>query len=246
MTGKATMAEEVAISGNVAGFHIRNGREIIVDPAAGADFDLLRSMLLGRIVSFLMRQRGWLPLHASGVVVDEQAVLFLGPCGAGKSTTAAMLHKRGHLVIADDLGAVRVVDEVCRVQPAWPCLRLRSDTTSLLDGLQLPVEPNVGKYRFRLGSGRTRAFFPVKRIYVLQYGDKLSAEIVPRSAAVVSLDGSSFIKRRKMEKEVMANHLRQCAAVSAAMPVRRLIRPQSLEALPEMVRFIEKDIAADA
>jgi hypothetical protein len=242
---KATIEEEVAITCTVGGFHIRGGREMIVDPLPGADPDLLRSVLLGRMISFLMRQRGWLPLHASGVVMDGQGVLFVGPCGAGKSTIAAMLHKRGHMVIADDLGAVRVVDGSCQIQPAWSCLRLRDDTRSLLDGLDLRVEPHVGKHRFHLGFGCSRAFFPVKRIYVLEYGDELRTEAIAPRSAIVSLDARSFIKRWRMGREVMAHHLKQCAAVSEATPVHRLIRPQRLSALPEVVRFIERDIAAD-
>jgi hypothetical protein len=242
---KATMSEEVAITCDVGRFHLRGGREIIVDPLPGSDPDLLRSVLLGRIISFLMRQRGWLPLHASGVVMNEKGVLFLGPCGAGKSTTAAGLHARGHLVIADDLGAVRVVDGVCQVQPAWSCLRLRDDTAPLLDDLELPFEPHVGKYRFHLGCGGTRAYFPVRRIYVLDYGDELRIETIARREAMMSLDARSFIKRWRMSREVMVHHLGQCAAVTEATQVRRLVRPRRLGALPEVVRLLERDVAAD-
>jgi hypothetical protein len=242
---KATMAEEVAITCTVGGFHIRGGSEIIVDPLPDADPEMVRSVLLGRIISFLMRQRGWLPLHASGVVIDEKSVLFLGSCGAGKSTTAAGFHARGHLVIADDLGAVRVVDGACQVQPAWSCLRLRDDTAPLLDDLELRVEPHVGKFRFHLDCGVSRAFFPVRRIYVLEYGDELRIEKMHPREAMMSLDARSFIKRWRMGREVMVHHLAQCAAVSAATPVRRLTRPRSLNALPEVVRFLERDVADD-
>jgi hypothetical protein len=209
----------------------------------GADPEMVRSVLLGRIISFLMRQRGWLPLHASGVVIDEKGILFLGSCGAGKSTTAAGFHARGHLVIADDLGAVRVVDGVCQVQPAWSCLRLLDDTASLLDDFELRVEPHVGKFRFHLESGVSRAFFPVRRIYVLEYGDELRIDTMHRREAVMSLDARSFMKRWRMGREVMVHHLAQCAAVSEATPVRRLIRPRRLSALPEVVRFLERDVA---
>ena len=241
---QTTMVDEVAIPRDLAWVHIRGGREIIVDPLPDADPDLLRSVLLGRIMSFLMRQRGWLPLHASGVVMGGMGVLFMGPPGAGKSSTAAACHARGHLVIADDLGAVRVVDGVGRVQPAWSCLKLCDDAVSLLDGLQLGVERQAGKQRFRLGGIGMPAFFPLNRIYFLEYGDGLRTETIAPPSAMMALDANSFIKRWRMEREAMASHLRHCAAVSTAIPIHRLIRPRSLGALPELVHFLERDLAA--
>jgi hypothetical protein len=115
---------------------------------------------------------------------------------------------------------------------------------SLLDGLRLYVEPHVGKHRFHLGEGATQAFFPLRAIYILEYGDELRAETIAPRSAVISLDASSFIKRGRMGREVLANHLEQCAAVSEAIPIRRLIRTRSLSALPEMARFLEEDLAA--
>ena len=43
------------------------GREILVDQRSGIAPASMRVMLLGRVMaSFLLRQRGWLPLHSSG------------------------------------------------------------------------------------------------------------------------------------------------------------------------------------
>src|SRR5665213_2382780 len=86
---KATMDDEIAFHARGGAFHIKQGREIVLDPPPGVDIGLLRVLLMGRIMAFLLRQRGWLPLHASGIDIDGQAVLFLGASGSGKSTTAA-------------------------------------------------------------------------------------------------------------------------------------------------------------
>ncbi len=104
----ASLDEEFAFNTYAGAFHIKGGCQIIVDPRPGIDPEGLRVILLGRIMAFLLRQRGWLPLHASVVTVGPQAILFLGPSGAGKSTTAAAFHTRKrHRVISDDIGAMR-------------------------------------------------------------------------------------------------------------------------------------------
>ncbi len=86
---QATIEDEFALPLNVGRFHVKGGREIVVDPLPDADPYILRAMLQGRLMAYLLRQRGCLPLHASGVAIGGQAVLFLGESGAGKSTTAA-------------------------------------------------------------------------------------------------------------------------------------------------------------
>jgi HPr Serine kinase C-terminal domain len=244
---RATLEEEFAFPRGLAGFHLREGREIVVDPVPGADPGVLRNVLMGRIMAFLMRQRGWLPLHASCVAVKGQGVLFLGPCGAGKSTTAAAFHARGHEVVADDLGAVQVIDGICWLQPASPYLRLLDDARGVLPGLESRPGIQLGKHHFILnqparGANPANARLPVKRIYMLAYGDKLESAIIPPAPALVWLDACSFVKRWRMERSVLENGLAQCAAVNAAVPLRRLTRPRSLSALPDVVRFIEGEL----
>ena len=105
---KATRWDEVLVN-RFGVFRIINGSEIIADPRPRVDPLVLRVLLMGRVMAFLLRQRGWLSLHACGVVVDGMGVLFVAPSGEGKSTTAAAFCAKGHRVVTDDLAAVRVI-----------------------------------------------------------------------------------------------------------------------------------------
>ena len=87
-------------------YRIAGGREIIIEPNAGAPDRNVRLFLLGSAFGALLHQRGLLPLHANAVEIDGKAVAFMGPSGAGKSTLAAWFHDRGHRVIADDVCVV--------------------------------------------------------------------------------------------------------------------------------------------
>lgn len=90
----------------VGRYLIRDGREIVVEPAAGGSERNLRLYLLGSAFGAVLHQRGLLPLHANAIEIDGRAVAFMGHSGAGKSTIAAWFHDRGYRVLADDVCVV--------------------------------------------------------------------------------------------------------------------------------------------
>ena len=110
---KASVSEEWAIHNPTGTYQIKDGREILVDPIPNADPTAIRLLLLGRMMAYLLRQRGWLPLHAGSVAINGRAVLLLGRSGAGKSTTTAAFHMAGYPVITDDVAPVRMLGDRC-------------------------------------------------------------------------------------------------------------------------------------
>jgi hypothetical protein len=105
----------------VGGFMVRDGCEIFVRPLRGAEPADLRAYLLGSVLGGLVHQAGLLPLHASAIARGEQAAAFLGASGAGKSTIAHRLSRKGYGLLSDD---------VCVVHPGadggalvWPGIR---------------------------------------------------------------------------------------------------------------------------
>jgi len=240
-SGIPSIDEEFAFNTLAGAFHIRGGREIIIDPLPDVAPGALNVILLGRMMAFLLRQRGWLPLHASVVVINGQAILFLGPSGGGKSTTAAAFHARGHLVIADDVGAVRVVNEKCIVGPAWSRLRLPDDSRELVDGLGLHGKFQLDKHSYDLTRGKLRRLFPVHRIYYLVFGREIRTEVVPPVVATTLLSKHSFTRHAKLGNEAMAAHLGDCASVASVTSVYRLERAKSLDTLAGVVSLVEKE-----
>jgi hypothetical protein len=243
---KATLDEEFAFNIHAGAFQIKGGRQIIVDPRPGVDPEGLRVILLGRIMAFLLRQRGWLPLHASVVTVCEQGILFLGPSGAGKSTAAAAFHSRGHRVIADDIGAVRLEHGQCVVQPAWPRVRLCPDSYEIVGGPDTPGRFQLDKFSVDLQHGELPKCSPVKRIYLLADGEQIRTETIPALKAATLLSIHSFVRKHRVGREVMIAHLQNCAGTAGAVAVVRLIRPRRLTALPALVEFVEGEVLASA
>jgi hypothetical protein len=240
----ATLREEVAIHGAGASFLIRDGCEVIVDPRPDIDPFVLGALLQGRVMAFLFRERGWLPLHASGVVIGSKCILFLGNARAGKSTTAAAFHKCGHAVVTDDVAPVRVdSDGRCVLQSGWPHVRLREDAQTLFEGSDLTFAQQAGKRRYDLDSARPpNDLYPLQCAYVLEYGDEVSAGPLDPAGAIPLLSGCSFVRHRRMSRDALGAHLRDCCSVARALPVRRITRPSSLRRLAEMVHFVEEDL----
>jgi hypothetical protein len=240
-----TLDEEIAITHRGGAFHIRHGREIVLDPVPGANPELLRVLLMGRMMAYLLRQRGWLPLHASAVRIEGQAVLFLGASGSGKSTTAAAFHLRGHQVITDDVGAVRVcASRKCVLRPQGSRIRLLDDSRVVFEGAVPSGIFQWDKHTFDLANGEQRDLVPVRRIYALEYGDAISTEGIKPLPAVALLSENSFVPRRGMTREALAAHLSACSSVASAVPVSMLVRLRSLAALPDLVRWVEADTQA--
>lgn len=241
---EATLDEELALHNPEAAFLIRHGREVIVDEHPDADPSGLRVLLLGRVMAFLFRQRGWLPLHASAVVIGNACALFLGYPRAGKSTTAAAFHRLGHLVVTDDVAPVRVDDNGnCVLQSGWSYVRLRPDAQVVLAETSAAAAFQAGKYRYDLNAFSEGKLYPTHCAYTIEFGDRLSVEPAGTVQAVPLLSRFSFIRHSRMARESLQAHLRDCSAVASAVPVRRLIRPRALAELPELVRFVEADLA---
>jgi hypothetical protein len=95
--------------------------------------------LLGPVLGLLLRLRGVTCLHASAVAFGEFAIAFAGPPGAGKSTTAAALAKRGHALLSDDIVAIDERDQRFFAFPAHPYLGLWPESVEMIYGKEKKI-----------------------------------------------------------------------------------------------------------
>jgi hypothetical protein len=160
--------------------------------------------LLGPVLGALLRIRGVICLHASAVAFEDQAVAFVGPPGAGKSTTAAILARRGCAVLSDDIVALAEGAGVYRVLPAYPYLSLWPDSVSMLYGStdSLPrFIPQWEKRCLMLGEKNSKfqeQALPLRAIYLLQertMGSGTQVEFVSVKNAFVDLLTNSYAAR---------------------------------------------------
>lgn len=223
---------------------VREGREIIADPAPWAERGVLRLFILGPALAVLLHQRGRLVLHASAVAVDGGAVVFLGGPGWGKSTLAAALFARGHGILADDVTAVDADASSPTVFPGFPQLKLWPEAAAALgDGPEtLPrIHPMLEKRARPAGRGFPEAPLPLKRIYVLARGPAHVLELLRPQEALVELVRHSYCARLLNGRDAR-RHFLHCASLANRVPVCRLKGERSLSALPNLAQLVEEDL----
>ena len=207
-----------------------DGSRIAAGWRAPLSLDDAASYLLGPVLAFALRLRGTLPLHASGVAIGGGAVLFVGPAGSGKSTTAAVLGTLGHPVLADDVVALRMTDVGLLAFPGHPRLSVWEDSSTAIFGpaARLPrVSEVYRKHIVDLG-GRGLPVcdrpLPVEAIFLLDHRTASRAvEIAPVSErdGLVGLAGNTY-GAYLLDRELRAREFEILADV-----VRRA-RPRSL------------------
>jgi HPr Serine kinase C-terminal domain len=130
------------------------------------------SYFLGPVLGLLLRLRGTISLHASGVAIGGQAVLFAGDAGAGKSTTAAAMARRGHAMISDDVVPIREQDGHFVAGPSYPYFSLWPDSVAMLYGPEKelpPFSPTFGKRQLDSGNTSirfTQAALPLSTVFI--------------------------------------------------------------------------------
>lgn len=246
---RADQNEVLLAWGQVGLALIRNGHEVVIDPAPGALEEAIRLLLTGAVLGVLLHQRGLTVLHASAVAIDHQVVAFIGDKGAGKSSTAAALYARGHTLVTDDLLPIRF-DSAGQawVLPGFPQLKLWPDTAQVLgmDPDCLPrIRPDVDKLALRSHGPEIQPEYPLKYIYALARGK--SPEIFPLEQKMIFflLMKNIYVTRFGKwfhQPGMTPQPFEQCASLIKKVPVLGLQRKNKLSELPAIAHLVEQSI----
>jgi hypothetical protein len=225
-------------------FLVRDGQEILVDPCRNASHEEIRLPLLGILLGTLLHQRGLFTLHASAVAVGNGAVAFIGPKGAGKSTTAAALLRRGHGLVTDDVLALDVgQEEGVLAYPAFPQVKLWPASADELgyDAHSLPrLSSEVDKRFLRSVKFVRQGTMPLTHIFLLHDGGDLVAERIRGNSAFATLMAESYAPRFLGSTASTPALFETCRRVANRVPIYRLQRPKDFSALPKVAHYLER------
>ncbi|HHP7229379.1 MAG TPA: hypothetical protein ACFCUY_00795, partial [Xenococcaceae cyanobacterium] len=147
---------------------IENGNKITLEPLPGVDETLLSPSVVNSCMAVILRQRGYLVLHASSVEINGKVVAFIGNSGAGKSTLAAAFDTLGYRVLTDDVMAVQLNSNSIQVIPAYPLIKLRSPSLAVLGyEISQSVAEIKTKFFHQLNHNFAATPLPLDKIYVL-------------------------------------------------------------------------------
>lgn len=228
----------------VGSFLIRDGREIVAEPAPGVADETLRMAVVGLALGMLLHQRGLLLLHASAVEMAGGVVAFLGDKGRGKSTLAAALQAQGHRLVTDDVLALTVCPgQVPLAHPSFPQIRLWPESVAAALKEERPDLPLVhsalDKRRWRVDDAFSDEPLPLKHLFVLEVGEALSVERLPRVQALDLLIRNAYLLPFIRPTGTEGRLFQQCAELARNVPAARLVRVTSLSDLDRLIRIVQ-------
>jgi len=227
------------------------GREIVADWPAGYSLEDAATYLVGPVLAFVLRLRGQICLHASGVAIEDRAIALVGSPGAGKSTTAAAFAKSGYAVLSDDVAALIEQGECFRMQPGYPRVNLWPDSVRVLFGSEdaLPrITPTWDKRFLALDQNRFRfesRALPLGAIYVLHSRETggSACRIGPISppSAIMTLAANTYVNYL-LDKDMRSKEFGVLGRLVNSVAVRSVEPPDAASRLDE----VSEAIAADA
>ncbi len=228
----------------------RTGSQIEITWPETSTVEDVATYLLGPIMGFVLCLRKISCLHASAVVIGDQAIALLGPAGAGKSTTAACFAIQGYSILTEDVLALQEQNRSFLVQPGYPLVRLWPESVKALFNSpeSLPrltsnwdkryLDLTTGSYRFHAQPQ------PLAAIYIL--GERSSSPGAPCIEAIsvreglINLIGNTYAPRIRDMLD-RAQEFKALSRIAASVPLRR-VRPHVDPArLPELGRAIVDD-----
>ncbi|MGB8697913.1 MAG: hypothetical protein WCD18_00720 [Thermosynechococcaceae cyanobacterium] len=226
-------------------FLIRNGCHILIDAPPTVDRAIPRTHILGAAMAFILRQRGFLVLHASCVARNDQAIAFLGGSGWGKSTLASWFHQQGYRLMTDDVMAIRMDTSGAQVIPSFPEVKLLPDAAAVLETASesLPLLHSLSHKQIRRLDGQFALHpVPIQQLYVLRAGSYTDIEPISRAQSFTELVQHSRAAKMLGDPTVMIQHFHQCSQLAKTVPMAYLKRPRSLQQLSQVLACVEKHL----
>jgi hypothetical protein len=220
-----------------------HGREIWAKWPESLTLEDTATYLLGPVMGFVLLLRGLVCLHASAIVVGEEAIAIVGPAGAGKSTTAAAFAARGFSVLAEDVVTLDDLGNSFVVRPAYPCIRLWPASAATLYGSASalpPLTPNWDKCYVDLTQQNGRFENQPRTlaaIYLLdQRRDEPNAPFVEpldRTESLIALIANTYATKL-MDKKMRAREFELLGRVVANVPLWRVTPHTDAHRLPQL------------
>lgn len=232
----------IRISGRLS-ILVSAGQQIIIEAGDETTPGEIMTFLLGPALGLICHQRRALPLHGASVRIGDVAITLIGQSGAGKSTTATALIKRGHQLLCDDIS---VIDPVrTEVQPSFPGIKLWQDAADALtiqtDNLS-KARTGLQKFHYPANSDFNAHPTRLETIIILTSRKYIaSAELLPLDKISALAQLRTHIYRQRLARLLGAEqtYFKQLGQLISKVPVMVLNRPDDISQLDSTIELIE-------
>jgi hypothetical protein len=232
-----------------------DGRRITCRSVEGCSPESFQVYMLGQALSFALVKQRFEPLHATVVVVDDQAVAFLGNNAFGKSTLAACFLETGCRLLTDDLLILRESAGRILAYPGPPRIKLFSRMATRFLGHtvnRVQMNPNTEKLILPLDEHRTCASpVALKAIYSLAVpgeacrSPNVSIKTLSPREAFVELVRGTF-NRRLVSPLRLERQFSFMTSLTDLISIKKLSYPRTIDRLHEVRGTVLADLACEA
>lgn len=232
-----------------------DGRLISCRALNGVSGETFQTYLLTQALSCALVKQGIEPLHATAVVVNGEAIAFLGNCGYGKSSLGAAFLRAGHPLLTDDLLVISQTDPPTSPLVAHPGparIKLFPEIAErLLDARRtgLQMNPDTNKLILPLSESEHCAVaVPLKTIYVLRppaagrSNQPVSVRTLPSRRVCIELIANTF-NLIITDPARLRRQFEWAARVAAVVPVKSLSYPRNLAQVNRVVTAVREDLS---
>ena len=229
-----------------------DGRRIAGYALDHASPEVLQTYLLGQVLSHALIKQGFEPLHSTVVVINGEAVGFMGDSGYGKSTLAAALLQAGHSLLTDDMLVVKEKPHGFWAYPGLPRIKLFPEIAKSLleEGVTgIPMNNLTPKLIVPLDGKRVyRSAVALKAMYVLRApgpvvrsGGRVTIRRLSQRRAFLALLRNTY-NRDVIEAERLMRQFTLATRVTSTVPIKLLSYPRALTSLPAVCEAILSDL----
>ena len=204
--------------------------------------DDLAAYALGPVIAIALHLQGAVLLHASAVVLRKKAIVFAGDAGSGKSTTAAILHRLGYPVLADDVTEVAGPSPF-RALASSPAVRLWPEVVHALFGASAVFPDRAPSWDKKLVVIEQAPPAEIAAVLFLEESAPLPAieRLLPREAWRRLM---ANVYTRMLPGEVMSGRIFEVTSALADDVPMYAFTPPALENANDLGSFLECEIEA--
>ena len=222
-----------------------DGRVITWLPAPSPAIELVRSAVVGPVLSLALHAQGIPCLHGCAVRIGREGVAFIAPKRYGKSTLTTALVEGGAQLITDDTLAVDL-GGAPRLLPGVHSVKLWRDSFQNV-APTLPRDLVEGSKhtlrRFPANARRGRAT-PLNAVYVLSPVPPAAGRTVQRGRLSMRDAALSLVANAKigtlLDPASSGLLLTAATRIAAQVPVYELQVPRDWDLLPEVVATLNR------
>ena len=232
----------------VATLLAKDGYTLIVDPEShNIDPQLLNLYILSEALGLILYQRGLFLLHASAVKIGEQVVIFAGPPGAGKSTTASAFAQGGYTVLADDMVAIKLdATGKAMVVPGFSQIKIWPSAARGL-GYNLSALPTLFPGSRKRVIRQTENFpiepFPLARIFILEEGANFKITPMEGTDAFFNLARFFPLPSAILQGNARERHFQECIQLLNQVDIYKLENTKDFQTIKELVNWVENNLS---